>query len=157
MKPLGTKLASLPVRIIFGFSFMFYGLPKLFNPQTHGFIAGMLTQIGVPAPDLMTYVVGSVESLGGLALLLGALVPLASAALIPVMLVALFTVHLPQGFSFMHIVGLSESGPQFGMPGYEVNLLYIAGLLTLMIIGAGPFSVDGVRASRAADSSSAQR
>ena len=157
MKPLGNQLASLPVRIIFGFSFMFYGLPKLFDPQTHGFIAGMLTQIGVPAPDLMTYVVGSVESLGGLALLLGALVPLASAALIPVMLVALFTVHLPQGFSFMHIVGLGESGPQFGMPGYEVNLIYIAGLLTLMMVGAGPLSVDGVRASRAADSVSAQR
>jgi len=157
MKPLGTKLASLPVRIIFGFSFMFYGLPKLFDPQTHGFIAGMLTQIGVPAPDLMTYVVGSVESLGGLALLLGAFVPLASVALIPVMLVGLFAFHLPQGFSFMHIIGLTESGPQFGMPGYEVNLLYIAGLLTLMIIGAGPLSVDGVRASRATDSVGAQR
>ena len=102
MKPSGNRLASIPVRITFGFSFMFYGIPKLFDLQTHGFIVGMLTQIGVPAPDLMTYVVETVESLGGLSLLLGAFVPLASVALIPVMLVGLFTVHLPQGFSYMH-------------------------------------------------------
>ena len=111
MKPSGNRLASIPVRITFGFSFMFYGVPKLFDLQTHGFILGMLTQIGVPAPDLMTYVVGTVESLGGLALLLGAFVQHASVALIPVMLVGLYTVHLPQGFSFMHIIGLTDSGP----------------------------------------------
>jgi putative oxidoreductase len=32
--------------------------------------------------------------------------------------------------------------PQFGPPGYEVNLLYIAGLLVLILGGAGPFSID---------------
>ena len=62
MKPSGNRLASIPVRITFGFSFMFYGIPKLFDLQTHRFIVGMLTQIGVPAPDLMTYVVGTVDS-----------------------------------------------------------------------------------------------
>ena len=142
------QLAALPIRLIFGFSFIFYGFPKLFDAQTHSFITGMLTQIGVPAPDLMTYVVGPVELLGGLALIAGAFVPYASVALIPVMLVALFKVHLAQGYSFMHIIGMTESGPQFGVPGYEVNLVYIAGLLTLIIIGTGKYSIDELIASK---------
>src|SRR6266511_1446114 len=59
------------------------------------------------------------------------------------MLVALFTVHLSQGFSFIHIKGMTPEGtPQFGMPGIEVNLLYLAGLIALLIGGSGPLSVD---------------
>lgn len=143
------QLGALPIRLLFGFSFVYYGIPKLFDSQTHSFISGMLAQIGVPAPDLMTYVVGTVETLGGIALLIGAFIPFASAALIPVMLVALFKVHLAQGYSFMHIIGMSENGPQFGVPGYEVNLIYIAGLLTLIIVGAGKYSLDNLIALRA--------
>jgi putative oxidoreductase len=37
---------------------------------------------------------------------------------------------------------LTADGPQFGPPGYEINLLYIAGLLALMLGGAGPLSID---------------
>jgi putative oxidoreductase len=36
----------------------------------------------------------------------------------------------------------------FGPPGYEVNLLYIAGLLVLALGGAGPLSVDRWLATR---------
>ena len=142
------NLAPLPIRLMFGISFVSYGFPKLFDAQTHSFIVGMLTQIGVPAPDLMTYVVGTTELLGGLALLTGAWVRLSSAALLPGMLVALFTVHLPNGFSFMHIIGMTEIGPQFGVPGYEVNLIYIAGLVTLTILGAGAYSLEGLTLRR---------
>lgn len=145
------QLGSLPIRLVFGFSFAFYGIPKLFDSQTHSFITGMLTNIGVPAPDLMTYVVGTVETLGGIALITGAFVQFASAALIPIMLVALFKVHLAQGYSFMHIIGMSENGPQFGVPGYEVNLIYMAGLLTLIVIGAGQYSIDNFLANRGRD------
>jgi hypothetical protein len=62
------------------------------------------------------------------------------------MLVALFKVHLAAGFSFLHITGMSGAGPQFGMPGYEVNLLYIAGLASLVLSGGGAWSVDEYRA-----------
>src|SRR5262245_34881806 len=48
--------------------------------------------------------------------------------LIVMMLVAMFTVHLRYGFSAINTIGLTADGPQFGPPGYEVNLLYIAGL-----------------------------
>ena len=46
MKTFLNQLGLLPIRIIFGISFLFYGLPKLFDPQTHGLIVDLLTQIG---------------------------------------------------------------------------------------------------------------
>ena len=45
------------------------------------------------------------------------------------------------------IVGIA-SGPTFGPPGYEINLLYIAALLALMLAGASALSVDGWLAYR---------
>jgi putative oxidoreductase len=60
------------------------------------------------------------------------------------MLVALFTIHLPFGFSSIKLMGITESGPQFGTPGYDVNLMYLAGLLTLVLGGAGPLSIDSM-------------
>ncbi len=110
---------------------------------------GMLQNIGVPAAGLMAWVVGIVELLGGLALILGAFVSVASALLIIDMLVALFTVHLPNGFNFIHVTGMTDAGPQFGMPGYEVNLLYIAGLLALFLRGPTHMSVDQRLAEKA--------
>ncbi|MCH7637968.1 MAG: DoxX family protein [Bacteroidetes bacterium] len=134
-----SSYSSLPLRLILGFGFIFHGWPKLGNGHD-GFV-GMLTDIGVPAPGLMAYVVGLVETLGGLALIAGAFVAIVSIPLIINMLVAMFTVALPHGFSFMNM--LPEGG--FGMPGYEVNLLYIAGLVALMLMGAGALSVDDMR------------
>ena len=58
------------------------------------------------------------------------------------MLVAMFTVHLKYGFSSVNTIGLTRNGPQFGPPGYEVNLLYIAGLIALILGGAGALSID---------------
>lgn len=91
-----------------------------------------------------------IEFFGGLAIMAGAFVPIVSVPLIIIMLVAMFTVHLPFGFSSITLKGMNGNVPQFGTPGYEVNLLYIAGLLTLVFGGAGPFSVDRVLARRKA-------
>ena len=77
------------------------------------------------------------ELLGGLAIFVGAFVEVVSVPLIVMMLVAMFTVHLKYGFSSINTIGLTADGPQFGPPGYEVNLLYIAGLLSLILGGAG--------------------
>ena len=89
-----------------------------------------------------------IEVLGGLAILAGAFVAVVSIPLIVMMLVAMFTVHLRYGFSAINTIGLTTDGPQFGPPGIEVNLLYIAGLLALILQGAGPFSIDGLLARR---------
>lgn len=134
--------APLALRLVIGFGFVYHGFPKLFSGAGHDGFVGMLQMIGVPAPGLMAWLVGIVEFAGGLALLAGAFVQLVAIPLIADMLVAMFTVHLPQGFNFMNITGMGETGPQFGMPGYEVNLLYLAGLVSLMLGGAGALSLE---------------
>ena len=64
------------------------------------------------------------------------------------MLGAMFTVNIKYGFSAVNTIGLTPDGPQFGPPGYEINLLYIAGLAALILGGAGPLSMDALRSRR---------
>jgi len=130
----------LPLRIFLGIAFLYHGLPKLGGAHA-GFVA-TLQHIGIPAPGFFSWVVTLLEVLGGIALIAGALVPVVAILFIVEMLVAMFTVHLPNGFSFVNITGMTPQGPSFGMPGAEVNLLYIAALLALLIGGPGPLSVD---------------
>jgi putative oxidoreductase len=87
-------------------------------------------------------VVTLLEFFGGLAILVGAFVALVSLPLVISMFVAMFTVQLHYGFSSVNTIGLTDAGPVFGPPGYEINLLYIAGLIVLALGGAGPLSVD---------------
>ena len=54
--------------------------------------------------------------------------------------------HLPYGFSSIKLREVTSAGPQFGPPGYETNLLYIAALATLVLGGSGPFAFDRLRA-----------
>ncbi|MDQ3685976.1 MAG: hypothetical protein M3430_10310 [Acidobacteriota bacterium] len=54
----------------------------------------------------------------------------------------------PRYVASIKLMGITESGPQFGTPGYEVNFLYLAGLRTLVLGGAGPLSIDGTPAHR---------
>jgi putative oxidoreductase len=67
---------------------------------------------------------------------------MAAAPMIVVLLVAIFSVHLPNGFSSIKLISYDAAGAHFGQPGYETDLLYIAGLLALCIGGPGPLSVD---------------
>lgn len=87
-----------------------------------------------------------VEIAGGLAVLVGAFVPLVSAPMAMILLVAALTVHLPYGFSSIKLQAVTASGAQFGPPGYETDLLYLACLATLVLGGSGPFAVDGLLA-----------
>jgi putative oxidoreductase len=84
----------------------------------------------------------------GLIILCGAFVPLASVPMIVVLLVAIFTVHLPNGFASIKLVAYDGSGAHFGQPGYETDLLYLAALLALCFGGAGPLSLDGSVSAR---------
>jgi putative oxidoreductase len=132
--------APLPLRLVIGYGFMAHGWAKLSRGPA-GF-AKLLEQVGTPQPEVTAWVSTFVEILGGLAILAGAFVALVSVPLIVMMLVAMFTVHLRYGFSAVNTIGLTADGPQFGPPGIEVNLLYIAALLALILGGAGPLSID---------------
>jgi putative oxidoreductase len=139
-KTLWGQFAPLPLRLIIGFGFMAHGWAKLSRGPA-GF-AKLLAQIGAPQPEATAWASTFLELLGGLAIFVGAFVEVVSVPLIVMMLVALFTVHLKYGFSSVNTIGLTPNGPQFGPPGYEINLLYIAGLLSLILGGAGALSID---------------
>jgi putative oxidoreductase len=139
--------AALPLRLVLGFGFMYHGFPKVFTTEGHATLVSMLQQF--PAPEALAWAVGILEFFGGALLILGAFTRTVSALCGLEMAAALFMVHLPNGFNFIHIVGMTESGPVFGMPGYEVNLLYIAGLAALVIGGAGALSIDRMRSGNA--------
>ena len=105
----------------------------------------------VRKPEATAWASTFVELPGGLAIFVGAFVEMVSIPLVVMMLVAMFTVHLRYGFSAINTIGLTADGPQFGPPGYEVNLLYVAGLLALILGGAGPLSIDGLLTPRKRD------
>ena len=141
------RWAPLPLRLIVGFGFMQHGLAKLSKGPDA--FAAILQAMGVPAPHLMAWATISTEIGGGLAVLLGAVVALAAVPMAAVLLVAVFTVHLPYGFSSIKLIAVTAAGAQFGPPGYEVDLLYLACLAALVMAGPGPFSVDEfIRAAR---------
>jgi putative oxidoreductase len=59
-----------------------------------------------------------------------------------VLLVAIFTVHLPYGFSSIKLEAVTAAGAHFGQPGYETDLLYLAALCALVLGGSGPLAID---------------
>jgi putative oxidoreductase len=132
---------ALPLRLVVGFGFVQHGYAKL-SRGPDDFIA-ILHAIGVPFADLLGWATIIVEIVGGLLILAGAFVPIAAVPMIVVLLVAIVTVHLPNGFSSIKLMSYDAAGAHFGQPGYETDLLYIAALLALCIGGAGPLSVDG--------------
>lgn len=131
--------AAIPVRLIAGFGFMAHAYAKLANGPDH--FVGILRALGVPAPALMGWATILTELLGGLAVFVGAVVPLVSIPLAAILLVATFTVHLRYGFSSIKLQAVTAAGAQFGPPGYETDLLYLACLATLVIGGVGPFAL----------------
>jgi putative oxidoreductase len=136
-----TRWAPIPLRLIVGYGFMQHGFAKLSRGPDA--FATILHALGVPAPHLMAWLTILVEVFGGFAVLLGALVPLASLPMAVVLLVAIFTVHLPYGFSSIKLISVTSGHAQLGPPGYETNLLYLACLAALVIGGSGPMAIDG--------------
>ena len=116
--------SPIPLRLIVGYGFMAHGFAKL--SKGPDVFATILQAMGVPEPQLMAWLTILIELLGGFAVLLGAFVTIASVPMAIVLLVAVFKVHLPYGFSSIKLVAVTAAGARFGPVGYEVNLLYIA-------------------------------
>ena len=140
------RWVPIPIRMILGVGFMVHGWAKWSRGPAA--FADLLKQVGVPLPLANAWLVTLVEIFGGAALLMGAFVAIISIPLILSMLGAMFTVNIKYGFSAVNTIGLTPQGPQFGPPGYEINLLYIAGLVALILGGAGPLSIDALRSRR---------
>ena len=85
--------------------------------------------MGIPLPTLNAYMAASTELLGVVLLTLGLFTRLISIHLMVVMIVAIVTVHLPNGFGA-------------GNNGFEIPLHYLLFLSIFATFGAGKFSLD---------------
>jgi putative oxidoreductase len=137
------RWAPIPLRLIVGYGFLVHGIAKV--ERGVDVFAAALAGLGIPAPDLMAWITVVIEVAGGAAVLAGAYLEWVSLPMIVVLLVALFTVHLPFGFSSIKFLAVTAEGPQFGKPGIECDLLYLACIATLLAAGPGPFAIDGRR------------
>jgi putative oxidoreductase len=122
----------LIARLILGLAISAHGVQKLFGwfggyglKGTGGFFEGLGYRPGV----LFALAAGLGEVGGGLLTASGFLGPIGPALIILVMLVAIFSVHLPQGF-------FASSN------GIELPLLYMTAALALAFAGTSAYSLD---------------
>jgi putative oxidoreductase len=101
---------------------------------------GFFTQT-MHLPAALAFLIIVAESVGAIALVLGAGTRLAALGLASVMLGAIFTTHLDAGF-FMNWSGTVRG------EGFEYHLLALALALPLVVRGGGALSVDGALAAR---------
>jgi putative oxidoreductase len=120
------------IRLVVGAVFLSEGIQKFLFPADLG--VGRFAKIGIPAPQIMAQFVGVVEIVCGALILIGLLTCLATIPLIIDMLVAISTTKIPI---------LLKSG--FWSMAHEARVDYamLLGSIFLLIVGAGPWSIDG--------------
>lgn len=124
------------LRIFVGIVFLAHGVQKLQGIEG---VVGFFGFLGIPAPDIMAWVVALIETIGGLALILGLGTRYAAALLAVVMLVAIVT--------FKASIGLI-AGPDAGAAGYELDGTLLVANLVLLILGGGALSLEQVLLKR---------
>jgi putative oxidoreductase len=130
------NLGSPLLRLFLGVVFFPHGAQKLLGWfGGHGFAATMtgMTRMGLPA--VIAFLVILIEFFGAVSLLLGFLSRVSALGILAVMLGAILTVHLKNGF-FMNWAS-TQNGE-----GFEYHLLVIGICLALMVMGSGRWSVD---------------
>jgi putative oxidoreductase len=124
------------LRLVLGVVFFAHGAQKMLGWfGGYGFSGTMayFTHSGIPAP--LAFLAIAAEFFGGLGLVVGLLSRIAAFGIVVNMVVAVLTVHLPNGF-FMN-----WSGAQKG-EGFEYHLLAIALGIAILVGGAGAVSMD---------------
>ncbi len=128
-KNFAEKLRDLPpllFRLVLSYGFFEPATKKLGNIDA---ISQWFASMNYPFPTLNAYLSGITEFSGSILLLLGLGTRIISLPLMFVMLVAIFTVHIGNGFAA-------------GNNGFEIPFYYLLMLFSLVISGAGKFSVD---------------
>lgn len=119
-------LALLLIRVVAGCAFMMHGWPKIQNPF------GWMGPDGF-APGILQGLAALAEFGGGLAWVLGLLMPLASLGVLCTMTVAIYTHAVMGGDPFVSMTG---------GPSYELAAVYFSVALLLLAMGPGYFSAD---------------
>ena len=126
------RLAVLILRLSLGVVFVMHGSQKLLGAFGGGGIAGvtgMLTKLGMEPAHILAWVLSITEFVGGVCLILGFLTRFWAAGLVIDMAVAVFKVHLVNGFF------ASKNG-------FELPLALGIMALAITLTGPGSLSVD---------------
>ena len=123
--------ATILIRLLVGAVFLSEGIQKFLFPAALG--VGRFTKIGIPAPQFFAPFVGVVEIVCGTLLIVGLVTRLAAIPLMIDISVAIITTKIPM---------LSTAG--FWSMAHEARTDYcmLLGLLFLLLVGIGPFSID---------------
>jgi putative oxidoreductase len=125
--PKTAPYAALLLRLTLGVLFLAHAGLKIFVFTPAG-TAQFFGSIGLP--PVLAYVTIAWEVLGAVALILGLWPRLAALAMVPVLLGALFTVHLSAGFFFSNPNG-----------GWEYLAFWIVAQVALALTGDGAFAL----------------
>ena len=136
---------AIPLRLIVGFGFIQHGYAKLARGPD-AFI--VLHAIGRALADLLGWATIIVELVGGALILLGAVVPLATVPMIIVLLVAIFTVHLPNGLARSSSCPTTRRGRILASRAMRPTFCTSRACSRSAFGGAGPLSVDGYADAR---------
>ena len=123
------EVSTFVLRIVLGISFFVHGLVKFQGGI--GNIAGWFESMGIPG--FLAYVVGTVELVGGIALILGVGTRIVSALLAIILIGAIVKVKLALGF-----LGTAE------MAGYELDLAFLVIALFLAVNGSKHWAIDNL-------------
>jgi putative oxidoreductase len=136
-----SSLTGLILRVTLAVVIFPHGAQKVFGWfGGHGFKATMKSFTSLGITTVFALLAIAAEFLGSLSLAIGLLTRVAAFGIACVMLVAIVTVHRPHGF-FMNWEG-NQKGE-----GFEYHLLALAIAISLIIVGAGAWSLDGALAS----------
>jgi len=125
----GRPAAPLVLRIVIGGLFIWHGIDKF--DVGISMIEEMFTMWGVAAPGLTAPLTAVVEIVAGIMLVVGLGTRVAAMALSVVMIGAL--IYVKQD------LGIISSQP---MPGAELDLALLAGLVAVIVLGPGRLSLD---------------
>ena len=108
----------------------FYG-PATMKLKNFNGIVEWFTSMGMPLPKLNAFLATGTETVGFVLIFLGLATRIISIPLMVVMVVAIITVHLGNGF-------------EAGNNGSEIPIYYILMLFSLLITGPGKISLDAL-------------
>jgi putative oxidoreductase len=124
------------MRLVLGVVFFAHGAQKMlgwFGGYGFSGTMGYFTHSGIPAP--LAFLAIAAEFFGGMGLVVGLLSRVAAFGIVVNMVVAVLTVHLPNGL-FMNWTGAQKG------EGFEYHLLAIAIGIAILVRGGGAVSID---------------
>jgi putative oxidoreductase len=139
------------IRLMVGSVFLFEGILKFMYPEE--LAAGRFAKIGIPAPQMLGPFVGGVEVVCGALVIIGLLTRLAAIPLLIDISVAILSTKIPillgHGFWNFTLAKLPHYGFISMMHEARTDFSMWLGLVFLLIVGPGRWSVDGLLTRKA--------